>query len=223
MRPLVILRPEPGASATAKAARAMGLEPVVMSLFRIEPLRWLPPDAEFDALLFTSANALRHGGHGLERFRNLPAHCVGESTAAAARESGFGVASQGNFGVESLVEILPSGLRLLHLCGADRRMPETVAQSVTSIAVYRAVELPPPEPFEIDGAIIAVHSPRAARRLAQLADEAGIRRNSIAVVAISEAAAAAAGSCWERVEVAPRPTDAALLAIASRLCNKPRP
>jgi uroporphyrinogen-III synthase len=224
MRPLVILRPEPGASATAEAARALGLQAIAMSLFRVEPVEWKPPEpAAFDAVLFTSANALRQGGDGLSELRALSAHCVGDATAAAAQDAGFEVASSGTSGVESLLETLPSELRLLHLCGADRHMPEAVTQSVTSIAVYRAVELPSPEPFEIEGAIIAVHSPRAARRLAQLADEAEARRNSIAIVAISGPAAAAAGTGWEQVEIASRPTDSALLAIASRLCNKPRP
>jgi uroporphyrinogen-III synthase len=50
MRRLVILRPEPGASATADRARAMGLEPVVMPLFKVEPVDWETPDAgSFDA------------------------------------------------------------------------------------------------------------------------------------------------------------------------------
>ncbi len=225
MRPLVILRPEPGASATAEAARNLGLEPLLMPLFRLEPLAWEPPESSrFDAIVFTSANALRQSGAGLQKLRNLPAHCVGEATAAAARESGFEVASAGASGVEDLLASLPARVRLLHLCGADRHIPEAAAQSVTSIAVYRAFELPVPERFgEIEGAAVVVHSPRAARRLAQLAEEARVRRNSIAIVAISDATAAAAGSGWEQVETAPRPTDAALLAIATRLCNKPRP
>jgi len=41
------------------------------------------------------------------------------------------------------------------------------------------------------------------------------------LAAISPDTAAAAGPGWERVEVAAEPSDAALLAIASRLCNNP--
>ena len=85
MRPLVILRPEPGASATARAAAALGLDPLVIPLFVVEPVEWVAPDpAGFDALLLTSANAIRNGGAELERVRGLPAVCVGEGTAAAA-------------------------------------------------------------------------------------------------------------------------------------------
>ena len=60
MRRLLVLRPEPGASATAGRARTLGLDPVLMPLFEIEPIAWTAPDpAGFDALLLTSANAVR--------------------------------------------------------------------------------------------------------------------------------------------------------------------
>ena len=43
MRHVVVLRPEPGASATVKRARELGLEPVTVPLFEIEPLPWQSP------------------------------------------------------------------------------------------------------------------------------------------------------------------------------------
>jgi uroporphyrinogen-III synthase len=223
MRPLVILRPEPGASATAEAARAMGLQPLVMPLFRTEAIPWQAPNPfRFDALLLTSANTIRGGGTELERVRSLRAHCVGEATAAAAREAGFAVASSGSGGVEGLLRSLPPGLRLLHLGGADRQEPSRDRQEITSIDVYRAVELPAPEALaEIDGSVVALHSARAAARFGRLSDDLGLSRGSLALVAMSERSAAAAGDGWERVDVAPEPADSALLAIAARLCNKP--
>jgi uroporphyrinogen-III synthase len=48
-------------------------------------------------------------------------------------------------------------------------------------------------------------------------------RQSITVVAISQAAADALGNGWERVEVADAPNDEALLALAARLCNTSPP
>ena len=48
-------------------------------------------------------------------------------------------------------------------------------------------------------------------------------REAITLAAISPAAAAAAGGGWEAVEVAERPDDEALLALAARLCKKPSP
>ena len=60
------------------------------------------------------------------------------------------------------------------------------------------------------------HSPRAARRLAELVDD----KASVAIAAISREAAVAAGEGWAAVEVAAAPNDDALLALTERLCNK---
>lgn len=64
-----------------------------------------------------------------------------------------------------------------------------------------------------------IHSPRSGHRFAELVGN----RSSIAIVAISPAAADAVGSGWERVDTTSEPTDNALLALAARLCNIPVP
>lgn len=223
MRPLVIVRPEPGASATASAAEQLGLTALVMPLFTIEPVKWRAPDAAgFDGLLLTSANALRHGGAELGRLQSLPAHCVGEATAAAARDAGFSIATIGNRGVEALLDPLPAGLRLLHLCGADRIEPASPRHSIHAVPVYRAADLPALKSLKhLDSPVIAVHSPRSGSRLSQVAGEARLRRDQVAIVAISAEAAAAAGDGWESVRAAAEPSDPALLALAASLCNNP--
>lgn len=222
MRPLVIVRPEPGASATAAAAQQAGLRPLVLPLFRIEPVEWrVPRTSPFDGLLLTSANAVRFGRDELGRLSGLPAYCVGESTAAAARDAGFSIATVGEGGIDALLELLPGNLRLLHLCGTERREPAAPKQTISAVPVYRAAELPPPTSLsQLAGAVVAVHSPRSADRLGVVADETGLRRETIAIVAISGEAAAAAGDGWQSVSAAGEPTDAALLALASSLCNK---
>jgi len=48
-------------------------------------------------------------------------------------------------------------------------------------------------------------------------------RSSIAIAAISPAAAEAVESGWQAVEASDEPSDDALLALAARLCNNPRP
>lgn len=221
MRPFVIVRPEPGASATATAAEQAGLRPLVMPLFEIEPVEWRAPGtARLDGLLLTSANAVRFGGDELGRLRALPAYCVGESTAAMARDSGFSIAAVGKGGIDALLELLPGDLRLLHLCGTGRREPDAPKQTVSAVPVYRASELPPPRSlFHLAGAVVAVHSPRAAARLTVVADQAGLRREAVEIVAISPEAAAAAGDGWQSVSAAAEPTDSALLVLASSLCN----
>jgi uroporphyrinogen-III synthase len=221
MKPLVITRPEPGATSTAEAAGKLGLDPVKIPLFEVAPIEWITSDpGAVDALLFTSANAVRLGGADLDRLRSLPAHCVGEATADAARAAGFDVASIGASGVDALLESLPPGLRLLHLSGTDRRAPRSRAEAVETIAVYEARPLPMPAQLgEIEGSVVALYSPRASERFFTLATEAKLDRGTIAIAAISADAAAAAGDGWERVEAAPEPTDSALLSLAARLCN----
>jgi uroporphyrinogen-III synthase len=224
MRPLVILRPEPGASATARAADELGLQPLVIPLFAVEPVAWTAPGPKgFDGLLLTSGNAIRQAGPRLGELASLPAYCVGEATAAEASAAGLDVASIGTGTVHLLLQALPGGLRLLHLCGAHRRAPTAPRQSITPLTVYvsREVEVVP-SLGGAEGSVVAVHSPRAAARFASLADLEGLRRSTIALAAISEQAAAAAGSGWEQVEAADEPSDRALLALAARLCNNRR-
>ena len=60
MRRVLVLRPEPGASATIAKARAMGLEPIAVPLFTIEPVEWAAPDPTgFDGLCFGGCGTLR--------------------------------------------------------------------------------------------------------------------------------------------------------------------
>ena len=104
MKRILVLRPEPGASATVKRARERGLDAIAIPLFEVEPIAWEVPEvASYDALLLTSANAVRHGGEGLQELRALPVHAVGEATAEAAREAGFCIASTGDADVERLL------------------------------------------------------------------------------------------------------------------------
>jgi uroporphyrinogen-III synthase len=216
MKRVLVLRPEPGASRTVEAARQRGLDPVSAPLFEIEPLAWEALEASrFDALLLTSANAVRHGGDELAKLRSLPVHGVGPATAEAARDAGFAIASVGSEGVEQLLASLPSDLRLLHLAGQDRTDPGDAAQAITVIPVYSARALPSPDLAEAEGSVALIHSPRAGRRLAELV----ANRDGIAIAAISSAAAEAAGVGWTAIEVADRPDDEALLALAARLCN----
>jgi uroporphyrinogen-III synthase len=220
MRRVLILRPEPGASETVGRARRLGLDAVAVPLFEVAPLSWEAPDAgNFDGLLLTSANAIRHGGESLKQLRGLKVYAVGEATGEAAREAGFDVAATGDSGVERLLGSIEPDLRLLHLCGADRREPDSPRQSITALPVYQSKELESPDLTAAGGSVALIHSQRAGRRFAELLDG----RNSIMIAAISQAAAEAAGDGWAKITVADRPSDDALLALAASLCNKPHP
>lgn len=212
MRPFIILRPEPAASRTAAKAAALGLAVAKIPLFELAPVDWAAPDpAGFEALVLTSANAVRHAGPGLDRLKHLPVHAVGETTAAEARAAGFTIASVGDGGVESL--IVPAGKRLLHLAGRDHR----AIPGAMTIVVYEARPIARPDGLGTRaGSVVAVHSPAAGRRLDELVDD---QRSGIAVAAISPAAAEACGPGWQCIEAASVPTDTALLALAARLCE----
>ncbi len=65
MTRVLVLRPEPAASATVSEARKRGLDVIAVPLFEIESVDWRAPNLhDFDGILLTSANALRFGGPG---------------------------------------------------------------------------------------------------------------------------------------------------------------
>ena len=123
--PVIVIRPEPGCSATVAAAQALGLDARAFPLFEVEPCHWDAPGAEtFDALLIGSANALRQGGAALAAYAGMPAYCVGEATAQAAQAAGLRIAATGNGGLQAvLAQIAPDHRRLLRLGQACGRSP----------------------------------------------------------------------------------------------------
>ena len=220
MTGVLVLRPEPGAGMTVERARRRGIDAVAIPLFEVEPVRWqLPQAAMFDALLLTSANAIRHGGPQLQKLLGLKVYAVGERTAKAAKDAGFLIAHSGEAGIDRLLGSISGDLKLLHLCGVDRRLQDDAEQDITSIAVYRSRPVELPDLSLARGRIALIHSPRAGRRFAELVDD----RSAISIAAISQAAADAAGEGWKIARAAEQPTDEALLALAARLCNKPDP
>lgn len=220
MTRVLVLRPEPGASATVRRARERGLDALAVPLFEIETLEWEAPEAGgFDGLLLTSANAVRHAGEQLRDVRGLRVYAVGDATGEAAREAGFDVASTGDAGVERLLGSLEPDLKLLHLAGEDRKLPTDVRQKISSVTVYRAKPKPDVRFADLDDEVALLHSPRAAKRFAELVGEDS--RGAIKLAAISPEAADAAGQGWALVEAADSPNDDALLALAERLCNNP--
>jgi len=218
-RRIAVLRPEPGNAATVARVTAAGWQAIALPLFAVRPLAWSAPDpADFDAVLFTSANAARHGGAALASLRGLPAFAVGENSAQAARAAGFDVKAAGGGDAAAIIAQARSlgHARLLHLGGQERAVDLPGA-----IAVYAG------DPLPIDGADVAglagavalLHSARAARRLAELVDSAGMARDALALVAISPAVAEAAGTGWRAAATAAIPRDDAMIAAACVLVD----
>jgi uroporphyrinogen-III synthase len=218
--PLLVLRPQPGNAATVAAARAAGLEAIAAPLFEIRPLAWTLPDQTPDAVLMTSANAVRHGGANLAALIDLPVYAVGAGTAEVARDAGFGRIVTGDGGVDAVLALARrDGIAsLLHLVGRDYRPPATLDIAIERRVAYaaEAVEtLPDIARDALPEAIALLHSPRAATLFVSFVDPA-----AITIAAISPATLTAAGGGWRASQVAEQPTDASLLAVAAKLCDQ---
>jgi len=224
-RPLIVIRPEPGCSATVVSARERGLDARGYPLFRIALRPWCAPEEPIDALLLGSANAVRHGGAVLASLRAKPVYAVGEATAAAARDAGFIVAATGTGRLQAVLDGLTGPLRLLRLAGEDHvaLVPPPGVTIETRIA-YAAQALPiPGELASIlqHGAVVALHSASAAAHFANECERLGLDRRSIALAALAPRIAEAAGGGWQARRAAPTPSEAGLLALAADLCHTP--
>lgn len=229
MTPLVVIRPEPGCSATVAAAKALGLEAHGVPLFEVGPRSWdIPAPEAFDALLVGSANVFRFGGAGLATLAKLPVLAVGETTATAARAAGFTVAATGSTGLQALIDTLgPGKHRLLRLTG-EERVPLKLPRGVTMVerVVYASRALPMPEELIAllrARAVVALHSAEAARHLAAQCVSHRIARSGLRLVALSPRIGAAAGEGWSELAAPPLPDDQALLAMARQMCQEPWP
>ncbi|WP_116091535.1 uroporphyrinogen-III synthase [Sphingomonas crusticola] len=223
MRPVLVLRPEPGASATFARATAAGLQAIPAPIFTLKSVAWdAPAPREHDALMLTSANAVRHAGAALDLYRALPAYAVGEATAVAASAAGFADVRVGASDAAALIGLMARDgvARPLHLAGRDRKSgaaPFPIARRIV-YAADPVAALPGAARAALGrGAVTLVHSPRAGRLFASLLAAAELSPLTVSIAAIS--ADAASGS-WKEAAIAATPDDAALLAAALSLCDK---
>src|SRR3954471_9211678 len=90
---VLVTRPHPDDETTAGALRARGFEVLQAPMLRFEPVPFHDDaDASYSAVIVTSTNALRGLAPHLagSRLLKLPLFAVGERTASAARDAGFG-------------------------------------------------------------------------------------------------------------------------------------
>jgi len=128
MRRVLVTRPEPGASKTARKLRQMGLDPLVLPLTRIEalPAELAGNSSDFAAIAVTSPNAARHALPELIKpFGGLPTYAVGKTTAEVSRAVGLNVVDDSAGDAAGLrrviAEEVQAGSRILVLCGRVRR------------------------------------------------------------------------------------------------------
>lgn len=236
----LVTRPEEDAATVAAELRARGIEPVLAPLLRIEPepaaaVRLVGALAGVQAVLFTSANGVRAFAHASNRFE-LPAYCVGEASAAAARIAGFRTVASADGDVTDLTAMVASRLAaangaLLHAAGHDTagKLDADLAArgfSVRRVELYRAVAADKLSPrvtaaLRRDEVNVALFfSPRTAETFVTLARATGLTEycaNMTAVCLSRNVAAALDGVKWRAVATANMPNLAALLAAIDEI------
>ncbi|GAA5539480.1 MULTISPECIES: uroporphyrinogen-III synthase [Brucella] len=147
-RRVLVTRPEPAASQTASRLLQAGFEPVLLPLSRTVSLAFSIPGIPFAALTVTSANAFRHVERAVLPL-HLPLFAVGEGTAQAAREAGFGQVIEGGGDAvrlaETMRQALPAGARVLYLAGRVRQpvFEERIAAAGIEMAVCDVYDIEP--------------------------------------------------------------------------------
>jgi uroporphyrinogen-III synthase len=235
---VLVTRPREDAAALTAALEARGhavtLEPLLTIVPR-DPVDWPAGQEAAQALLLTSANGARAFARCDAR-RALPVYAVGEASAAAARELGFGTVITAGGDVDDLAALVaarldPAAGPLLHpaagklagdLQGALAAAGFTVLRAVLYDAVP-ATALSQPTVDAINrGVIDAVtfFSPRTAAAFVSLVEAARLQAGcgGIAAVCLSPAVATALDRlAWREVAVAAQPDQAALLAALDDL------
>ncbi len=223
-----ITRAEPGATLTADRVAAMGHEPLVAPLLRIETL----PDVAVDltgvaALAFTSSNGVRAFAELCPR-RDLRVFAVGAGTTAAAKAAGFKAVLSADGDVAALagrIAARRSELRgtVLHAAAAEPAgdlVGALTAEGLEarSLALYDSAPVAPPADLldRLDSIDVALlHSPKAARAMARLLR--GKSPAKLRLLCLSAAVARPVARTKVREVVhAPFPIEAALLNLIGR-------
>ena len=123
---ILVTRPVPDNEKTAAALRARGYDALLSPMLRFEEIPFHDEDdAAYDAVIVTSANAIRAilSHPSRTHLFGLPAFAVGEHTADAARGAGFRDVASAQGNARSLADLvakkLKKGAALCYLAGAD--------------------------------------------------------------------------------------------------------
>ncbi|PZW51105.1 uroporphyrinogen-III synthase [Humitalea rosea] len=225
---VLVTRPAPGDAASARAVEALGWRAIAAPALELAPLPPTPWPRAAQALLVTSAAAVR--ALGAEVPRGLPVHAVGEATAAAARAAGFSEVMAAGGDAEALacqvVAVLdPKAGPLWLAVGRGYGLDLAQTLRAAGFAVLRRVVYAAttarslPEPArqalaagEVRAALFT--SPRGAEAILGLLRQGGYgpALSRIEAVAISpRVALSLSGVAWRGVRVATLPTEASLL------------
>jgi len=236
---ILVTRPHPDNDATLATLRQRGFDALAAPVLRFEPLPFHDDDADYDAVVLTSANALRALDLGASRLVRLPLFAVGTHTADAARAAGFDKVMVAKGDAVSLRDLvlarvkageLEASATLLYLAGADlsRDLAGELSENGLTVVTHTTYRMAPLAalPREVSDAFMANRIPAVlhySRRSAQAfldavrADGLEISALALPQCCISAAVASVlhdAGAT--KVVVAARPDENALLEALGR-------
>ncbi len=205
---ILLPRPAPHLPRTLAAFQVAGFTNITpLALSHPQPVEATVP-ANATALIFTSIFAVRAG------FPNLPAYCVGETTAAAAKAAGYTVAYTGTDNGRTMataIATLPPQ-HFIHLHGDHAGMLwhailRQAGHTVTPVMAYHTQRIQALTAAETSKShtLTLLFSAGSASHLAKLYKHANIPVVGTAI-ALSPAVAQAAAHHWPQVVTAPAPT-----------------
>jgi uroporphyrinogen-III synthase len=239
---VLVTRPHPDDEATAAALRTRGFEVLQAPMLRFEPVAFHDDiDARYDAVIVTSANALR----GIEphlsgsRLLKLPLFAVGEHTASAARGAGFAKVIAANGDATALRELMLASVRtrelkkaatLLYLAGADlaRDLAGELGERGFDVVTHTTYRMIPVSglPREVCDAFAANrieavlhYSRRSARAFLEATRSAGVEISALAIpqYCISDGVASVVRDAGaSQVTIARSPDENALFEVLDR-------
>ena len=226
---LLVTRPRPEAERTAQALARRGHDALIAPMLEIEPVNADFNPASFDAIVITSANAVRSLVQAaLQNSLLRPVLAVGHQTAQAARDAGFLDVMSADGDAADLISLIRSRwnkgrARLLYLAGNDRSrdLAADLAKDgiqVETVIVYgadAAARLPDDAQQALrHGTIDGVlhYSRRSTEIFLTCADAGGLDVSPLRHYCLSQRAAeplSARG--FKAIRIAPRPDEVALL------------
>jgi uroporphyrinogen-III synthase len=212
---VLVTRPHPDDETTAAALRERGFEVLRAPMLRFEAVPFGDDeDADYGAVIVTSANALRAIASRLadSRLLKLPLFAVGEHTATAARDAGFAQVIAAKGGASALRDLVQTSVKskqlkkagtLLYLAGADlaRDLAGELGEKGFTVVTHTTYRMVPATslPREICDAFVAHqveavlhYSRRSARAFLEAARAGGVEISALALpqCCISSAVAA---------------------------------
>lgn len=229
---LLITRPEPDGTALVRELERRGHEGLMAPMMEIVFLQAVLPNIRSaQGLVFTSANGVRAFAK-VSNDRSLKAYCVGDATAAAAKNAGFGEVRCGQGDVETLARLIEKECPaengpLIHISGSvvARELTDLLGDrgvQIKRVVLYRANKsesltadiVSDLRAGRVEGAIF--YSPRTARIFSRVIQSAQLASacKSMKAFCLSEAVASElSGLPFRGLDIAAKPTQDALLKL----------